>query len=248
LALRMARENPTWGYSRIQGALNNLKHEIGRTSLVRLLREAGLEPNPERSKRTGWATFLKRHWDVLSAADFFTVEVWTARGLVRYSVFFLMDLATRELKVVHIGCQWRGELMVQLARELSDPIDGFLRGKRYLIVDRDPLYTQAFRELLKSSGTVVMNLPPDAYVMNTYAERFARTIRSECLDHLVLLGERSLVKAVREFEKHYNCERNHQAIENQIIRPDSQVFEGQGAVHCVEHLGGLLKFYRRAAA
>jgi putative transposase len=83
LAVRMARENPTWGYSRIQGAFGNLKHEIGRTSLVRLLREAGLEPNPERSKRTGWSTFLKRHWDVLAAADFFTVEVWTARGLVR---------------------------------------------------------------------------------------------------------------------------------------------------------------------
>ena len=138
--------------------------------------------------------------------------------------------------------------MVQLARDLSDPIEGFLRGKRYLIVDPDPLYTQAFREFLRSSGTVVMNLPPDAYVMNTYAERFVRTIRSECLDHLVLFGERSLANAVKAFEKHYNNERNHQAVENRIIRPDPQVFAGQGAVHCVEHLGGLLKFYRREAA
>ena len=138
--------------------------------------------------------------------------------------------------------------MVQLARDLTDPIEGFFRGKRYLIVDRDPLYTRAFRELLRSSGATVLNLPPEAYVMNTYAERFVRTIRSECLDHLVLFGERSLVKAVREFEKHYNSERNHQALENRIIRPDPQVFAGQGAVHCVEHLGGLLKFYRRKAA
>jgi putative transposase len=248
LALRMARENPTWGYSRIQGALSKLKHRIGRTSLVRLLREAGLDPSPERSKQIGWSTFLKRHWDVLAAADFFTVEVWTARGLVRYSVFFVIDLATRELKVVHIGCQWNGEQMVQLARDLTDPIEGFLRGKRYLIVDRDPLYTWAFRELLRSSGTTVLNLPPGAYVMNTYAERFVRTICSECLDHLVLFGERSLVKAAREFEKHYNRERNDQALENRIIRPDPQVFEGQCAAQCVEHLGGLLKFYRREAA
>jgi transposase InsO family protein len=213
-----------------------------------LLSEAGLKPSPVRSKRTGWSTFLRRHWDVIAAADFFTVEVWTARGLSRYSVFFVIDLTTRELKVVHIACQWNGEQMVQLARALTDPIEGFLRGKRYLIVDRDPLYTRAFRELLKSSRTTVLNLPPEAYVMNTYAERFVRTIRSECLDHLVLFGERSLVKAVREFEKHYNNERNHQAVENRIIRPDPQVFAGQGAVHCVEHLGGLLKFYRRKVA
>jgi hypothetical protein len=84
--------------------------------------------------------------------------------------------------------------------------------------------------------------------MNTYAERFVRTIRSECLDHLVLFGERFLANAVRTFEKHYNSERNHQSSENQIIRPDPQVFEGQGAVHCVEPLGGLLKFYIREAA
>jgi hypothetical protein len=150
LALRMAQENPTWGYFRIQGALSNLKHRIGRTSLVRLLREAGLDPSPERGNRTGWATFLKRHWDVLAAADFFDVEVWTSRGLVRYSILFVIDLATREEKIVHVGCQWSGEVMVQLARDLSDPIEGFLRGKRYLIVDRDPLYTRAFRELLRS--------------------------------------------------------------------------------------------------
>ena len=93
-----------------------------------------------------------------------------------------------------------------------------------------------------------MNLPPDAYVMNTYAERFVRTIRSECLDHLVLFGERSLMHTVGAFEKHYNSERNHQAVENQLIRPDPQAFEGQGTVHCVEHLGGLLNFYRREAA
>ena len=138
--------------------------------------------------------------------------------------------------------------MVQLARDLSDPFDGFLRGKLYLIVDRDPLHTQAFREFLRSSGTDVMNLPPDAYVMNTYAERFVRTIRSECLDHLGFLGERSLVSAVRIFEKHYNSERNHQTVEDQLIRPDPQAFEGQGTVRCVGHVGGLLKFYGREAA
>jgi hypothetical protein len=123
----MARENPTWGYSRIQGALSNLKHRIGRTSLVRLLREAGLNPSPERRKQIGWSTFLKRHWDVLAAADFFNVEVWTSRGLVRYSVLFVIDLATREVKIVHVGCQWSGEVIVQLASDPSDPIDGFLR-------------------------------------------------------------------------------------------------------------------------
>jgi hypothetical protein len=92
----MAAENRTWGYTRIQGALQNLGHEIGRATIAKVLKEAGVDPAPDRQKRTTWKGFLRTHWEVLAAADFFTVEVWTALGLVRYHVFFVIRLATRE--------------------------------------------------------------------------------------------------------------------------------------------------------
>jgi hypothetical protein len=102
LILRMARENRSWGYTRIQGALQNLGHEIGRGTIATVLQEAGVDPAPERQKRTTWKEFLGTHWEVLAAADFFCVEVWAALGLVRYHVFFVIRLVTREVHIAGI--------------------------------------------------------------------------------------------------------------------------------------------------
>jgi putative transposase len=156
LVVRMATECPTWGYTRIRDALHNLGHEIGRNTVKRILLEHGIEPAPERSKRMPWKTFLKAHWDVLAAADFFTVEVLTLGGLVRYSVFFVMELKTRRVQIAGLSCQPCEAWMKQIARNLTDAVDGFLTGKRYIILDRDPLYTAAFRRMLKGSGVKVM--------------------------------------------------------------------------------------------
>jgi len=103
LVVRMATESRDWGYRRIQGALANLGHRVARGTIANILKAHGLEPAPERVRKTTWKEFLMRHWDVLVAADFFTIEVWTSRGLVRYMVLFLIDLSTRRVEIAGIA-------------------------------------------------------------------------------------------------------------------------------------------------
>ena len=131
LVAQVATANPGWGYTRIRGALWNLGHDLGRNTIKRILADAGLEPAPERGKRTSWKTFLKAHWGAIAAMDFFTVEVLTWRGLVRYFVLFAIDLKTRRVHSAGIVHDAYGQWMEQVARNLTDPIEGFLRDKRY---------------------------------------------------------------------------------------------------------------------
>ncbi len=137
LVVRMALENPTWGTTRIRGALANLGHEIARNTVKRILQDHGIEPAPERSRRTPWKTFLQSQWEGLAAADLFTVEVLTLAGLRRYFVLFVIELKTRRVKIAGIHHQPYGEWMEQMARNLTDVFDGFLRNTRHLIHDRD---------------------------------------------------------------------------------------------------------------
>ena len=185
LCVKYATENLTWGYGRIQGALANVGYDISTTSVGNILREKGIIPAPERTRRGNWKRFIRSHISVISVADFFTVEVWTLRGLVRYQVFFVMDLAKRTVKIAHIGCQVDGQVMAQVARNLTDYEDGFLRGKRFFICDNDPLYTQQFERILNSAGIEISRTMPYVPEQNGYAERFVRSIKKECLDHLI---------------------------------------------------------------
>jgi transposase len=169
LILQMAAENKTWGYTRIQGALQNLGHEIGRGTIAKVLKEAGVDPAPDRQKRTTWKEFLRTHWDVLAAADFFTVEVWTALGLVRYHVFFVIRLATREVHIAGIITEPNGPWMKQVARNLTDGIDGFLKGYRYLIHDRASLFCEDFDMILKAAGIESVRLPARSPNLNNHA-------------------------------------------------------------------------------
>jgi putative transposase len=248
LVIRMARDNPRWGYTRIRGALRNLGHEIGRNTIKRILLKSGIDPAPLRKKSMSWATFLKAHWGAIAATDFFSVEVLTRTSLVRYFVLFIMDLQTRRVEIAGIAQQPDGEWMKQIARNLTDADGGFLNGARYLIHDRDPLFTEAFRELLKSSGAKTVKLPARSPDLNAYAERFVRSIKSECLAQIVPLGERHLQNAVKEYTEHYHFERNHQGLDNQLIEKPSDEPNMDDAVGCQERLGGLLKYYYRRAA
>jgi transposase InsO family protein len=247
LVVRMANENPTWGYTRIRGGLMNLGHDLARNTIKAILKDHGIAPAPERRTTTPWKTFLAAHWDELAAADFFTVEVLTMAGLVRYVVLFVMKLKTRTVEIAGITSQPHGNWMTQVARNLTDAEDGFLRGVHYLILDRDPLYTVAFRDLLRGHGVKSLLLPARSPNLNAFAERFVGSIKSECLDRIVPLGENHLRAAVRAFMTHYHEERPHQGLGNQLISPTTRLL-GPGPVRCRERLGGVLRFYYREAA
>jgi len=146
--LRMAEENRDWGYRRIQGALSNLGHNIARSTIADILQRQGMEPAPERNRKTTWKEFLRRHWELIVAADFFSVEVWTRRGLQRFTVLFFIELSTRKVELGGIALAADGLWMSQIGRNLTDAVDGILVGKRYLIHDRDPLFTAEFLNML----------------------------------------------------------------------------------------------------
>ncbi len=245
LIVRFANDNTSWGYTRIMGALDNLGHVVGRTTIANVLNKHGITPAPERGKCTRWSDFLRSHWDVFAAADFFTVEVWTPRGLVTHYVLFLIDLSTRRVEIAGITTNPCDAFMAQIARNLVDCVDGFLRDKRLLIHDRDKKFTQHFLRILKDSGVLNVRLPIRSPNLNAFAERFVLSIKSECLDKLILFGERSLRKACSEYLRHYHVERNHQGLDNKLIDGSRSI--GEGEITCHERLGGLLKHYDRAA-
>ncbi len=248
LIFKMARENPGWGYTRIRGALANLGHEVGRSTIKRTLIENGLDPAPERSKSTSWNTFLKSHMGAIAAADFFTVEVLGLFGLTRYWVFFLMDLKNRHVHIAGISSQPHDAWMKQIARNLSDSVEGFLRNRRYLIVDRDPLYSRAFRNVLKEAGVNLVRLPSRSPNLNAFAERFVRSIKCECLSRMFPLGERHLRHAIGEYVEHYHVERNHQGVGNRLLVDAPPCANSNGQVLKRERLGGVLNYYSRDAA
>ncbi len=244
----MAKENPNWGYTRIRGALANLGHEIARNTVKRILRERGIDPAPERRRRTSWTTFLRAHWEGLAATDLFTVEVLTLAGLRRYYVFFVIRLKTRRVHIAGIDHQPYGEWMEQVARNLTDSFDGFLQGATHLIHDRDPLFTCAFDEILKNGDVTPIKLPPRSPNLNAYAERFVRSIKEECLSRVVVLGERHLRLLVREYVEHYHRERNHQGLGNQLLAPVPDLAGTETQVRRRRRVGGLLNYYHREAA
>jgi transposase InsO family protein len=248
LVIRMAEENLDWGYRRIQGALSNLGHEIARSTIADILQRRGIEPAPERKRKTDWKEFLNRHWELIVAADFFTVEVWTRRGLQRFVVLFFIELSTRRVEIAGIAATVNGLWMDQIGRNLTDSMDGILNGKRYLIHDRDPLFTAKFLETIASVGVESVKLPPRSPNLNAYAERFVRTIKESCLDRVIWFGEGSLHKGIREFVAHYHGERNHQGLGNRLITPDACHIGNRGAIRRRERLGGTLNYYFRAAA
>jgi putative transposase len=192
--------------------------------------------------------FLKTHWDVLAATDFFGVHVWTGRGLTRLPCSSSFDLSTRRVDIAGITPEPDSAWMTQVSRNVTDASDGFLTGKRFLIHDRDPLFAGAFGETLAAAGVQTVRLPAHSPNLNAFAERFVRTIKESCLDRLILVGEGSLRRAVAEFIEHYHRERNHQALGNQSIVPLPAQAIGDGRVLSRERLGGLLKYYHRPAA
>ncbi len=244
LVVRMATENPTWGYTRIQGALTNVGHRVGRSTIRRILKAAGLPPVPQRP--TSWQTFLKVHWGAIAGADFFTTEVWTWRGLVTYYTVFVIDLASRRVQILGSTRHPEALFMQQIVRTLTMADGGAVHTPHVLICDRDRKWSGDVRRQLEDAGTRVVLIPQRAPNANAYAERFVRSIKEECLDWLIPIGERHFRRAVTEYVAHYHGERNHQGLDNRLI-------SGPPVVQMTTHvrrrprLGGLLNFYERAA-
>ena len=211
------------------------------------MKRNAIEPAPERIRKTTWKEFLTQHWEQIVAADFFTVEVWTRQGLRRFMVLFFIELSTRRVQIAGISATIDGLWMNQIARNLTDAVDGWLKGKRYLIHDRDPLFTAEFLSTLAGAGTKSVKLPPRSPNLNCYAERFVRSIKESCLERMILFGEDALRVAVREFVAHYHRERNHQGVGNVLLFPEIGLADRTGPVRCSSRLGRLLINYDRAA-
>src|SRR2546425_2680056 len=249
LVVRMAQENRSWGYDRIAGALQHLSYTISDQTVGNILKRHGLAPAPARKKTTTWKEFIRTHMDVLVATDFFTAEVWTLGGLVTYDVLFFIRLSTREVHVAGMTPHPNQAWMAQIARNVTMADWGFLSSGQYLIHDKDGKYCPAFQRIIDEAGITRVPLPPRSPNLNAYAERWVRSVKEEAFSRLILFGERALRHALHEYVEHYHHERNHQSEDNVLLFPVViQSTERPGAIQCRERLGGLLKYYERAAA
>ncbi len=256
LVIRLALDNLSWGYTKIRDAVNiGLGIDICRNTVANILDKAGILPAPERERKRTWKQFIRSHWHCLYACDFFNVETLGIFGAVRYSVLFVIEIKTRTVHIAGIRINPDGEWMKQMARNLTDPIDGFLRDARYLIHDADPLFTDEFKQTLRppgssdAEGVECVKIPPRSPNCNPHAERFVKSIKYECLNHFVFFGKRHLRYVIREYMAHYHEHRFHQGIGGKLIRPVSANDNATtGEIKCRSRLAGLLNFYYRDAA
>ena len=240
LVIRMARENASWGYCRIEGELKTLGHRVAPSTIRNILRANGIPPAPQRP--TTWRTFLKSHWGQVVGTDFFPVEAWTGKGLRTLYVLFFLDLQSRRVCFAGLTSKPDDRFMVQAAASARD----FLQGKRFLLCDRDTKFSRRFRQSLPA-GLKVVQTPLQAPNANAHAERFVRSIKEECLSRMIWFGEARVRRAIFEYLEHYHTERSHQGIGNELIEASATLANG-GRVISRERLGGVLRHYERVAA
>jgi len=215
-----------------------------RSTIASILKAEGIPPSRERP--SSWRTFLRAHWSALVAADFFTTEVWTARGLVTYYTLFVLELQSRRVHVAGSTPYPDEAFVLQAVRDLANAIDGILVEGCVLICDRDRKWSRGVLEFVEHEGVRIIRTPFRAPNCNAYAERFVRSIKEECLERVIVFGERHLRRTIAEFVAHYHAERNHQGIGNELIDPLERA-DGQGRVRRRQRIGGILNYYYRAA-
>ena len=242
LVLRLARENPRWGYLRIQGELKKLGLSISATAVCSLLRRYGFQPAPRRDGPS-WKEFLAQQAAGIVACDFFCAEtVW----LKTLYVLFFIELSTRRVHLAGVTAHPASAWVTQQARNLA--VEDRLNRAQFLIRDRDAKYSGPFDEVFRSEGVRVIRTPIRAPKANAFAERFVRTIRRECLDHVLVLGERHLERTLREYVRHYNKERPHRGLSLQTPEPRPTLNRADGEVVRVVRVGGLVNEYHRLTA
>jgi transposase InsO family protein len=247
--VRLAKENRSWGYDRIAGALAELGYDISDQTVGNILKRRGIPPAPERRKTTTWKEFIRSHLHVLWATDFFSTEVWTLGGLVTFYVLFFIKLDTREVHIAGITANPNEQWMMQVARNLTMEEWGILKPGQYLIHDGDKKFCPTFKRMLDDAGVKRIPLPPRSPWLNSFAERWVQSVKTEALSRMILFGERSLRHVLSEYLAHHHTERPHQGKGNVILFPTSQAKPGSDTpIECRERLGGLLKYYHRKAA
>ncbi|MGW0632269.1 integrase core domain-containing protein [Streptomyces sp. NPDC002758] len=244
LILRLARENPTWGHTRIQGELRRLGRRVGASTVRRVLRSTGLGPAPRRSPNAGptWRQFLRAQASGLLAADFFHIDTVT---LKRLYMFFAMEVGTRTIHILGVTAHPTAAWATQLARNLTDDLSDRASHFRYLLRDRDSRYTQAFDAVFSANGIDILKSAPQAPKMNAHAERFIRTARAECTDRLLIYNEPHLRRVLAEYAEHYNSARPHRALQLRAPADDPDVipFPAQ-RIQRHDILGGLIHEYQ----
>jgi hypothetical protein len=249
LIVRLAKENPRWGYQRIKGELQHLGIQVSATTIRTILRRHRLDPAPRRTTMT-WRAFLRQQATGIMACDFFTVDtIW----LRRLYVLFFIELGTRRVHLAGVTANPNGAWVSQQARNLVLVITERGQQLRFLVRDRDAKFTRSFDDVLRSEGANVLITPvqaPNANA-NAHAERWVRTVRAECLDWLLITGRGHLEQVLRVYVDHYNVHRPHRALRLEppvSLAGPTVISENRRGVHRRDRLGGLLHEYHRQAA
>jgi putative transposase len=244
--LRLARENPRWGYMRIQGELRKLGISIGASTVRRVLQAHGLGSAPRRCGPT-WSEFLGAQAQGILASDFFTVE--TLRLKTLYVLFFI-ELSTRSVHVAGVTAHPNSAWVTQQARNRIIEVEDRPTSARFLIHDRDAKYSGPFDEVFRTEGTEVIRTPVRAPRANAFAERWVRTVRAECLDWILVRGRRHLERVLRAYTSHYNRGRPHRGL--RLATPERLESAPSAPINPTQLLrrdilGGLIHEYERAA-
>jgi len=258
LVIRLARENPRWGYRRIQGEMLKLGVRLAASTVARILKDQGLGPALRRAGPT-WRAFLKAQAQGIVATDFFTVDTVT---LKRLYVLFFLELGRRRVWITAITAHPNGSWVTQQARNVTgDLVDEDIH-MQFLLRDRDTKFVASFDEVFRAEGASILRTPFRTPNANAFTERFVRTVRTECLDHLLIVNARHLERVLRSYVMHYNCHRPHQGIAQKIparpwvlaamSTPQANSADPDGRrprkiVRRQDRLGGLIHEYELAA-
>ncbi len=244
LILRLARENPRWGHRRIQGELGKLGHPVSASAVRAALRRHRVPPASQRQRTTSWRDFIQSHKDQLLACDFFTVETVFLQTL--YAVFFI-EIGTRRVHLAGCTAHPTAAWVAQQARNLAWSLQEAGAPPRFLIRDRDAKFPPTFDAVFATEGVAIVRTPYRAPKANAYAERWVRSVRGECLDHLLIVNEGHLRHVLVGYVAHYNQARPHRGLGQQTPIPSTPSV-ACGPVRCRDMLGGLIHEYEREAA